>query len=121
MKTGLTTKARRPRSGFWTPVALRALRGFVVYILLVSPMVSAQDLLTDDAKVQKLATGMHFTEGPVWSDADGGYLIFSDIPANELKKWTAKDGVTTFRKPSRNTNGNTRDREGNLISCEHSA
>lgn len=74
-----------------------------------------------DAKLEKLAGGMQFTEGPVWSDDEGGYLIFSDIPANELKKWTAKDGVTTFRRPSNNINGNTRDRAGRLVSAEHSA
>jgi gluconolactonase len=80
---------------------------------------TTQQLIGPDAKVEKLATGMQFIEGPVWTDADGGYLVFSDIPASELKKWTAKDGVTTFRKPSNQTNGNTRDREGRLISCEH--
>lgn len=73
-----------------------------------------------DAKLQRLATDMQFTEGPVWVAADGGFLVFSDIPADELKKWTAKDGLTTFRKPSQNANGNTVDREGRLISCEHS-
>jgi gluconolactonase len=78
-------------------------------------------LFPPDAKVEKLAGDMKFTEGPVWSDADGGFLIFSDIPANELKRWTQKDGVTTFRADSHNTNGNTRDREGRLISCEHSS
>jgi hypothetical protein len=36
----------------------------------------------------KLAGGMRFIEGPVWIPADGGYLVFSDIPANQLKKWT---------------------------------
>ncbi len=77
-------------------------------------------VVAPDAKLQKLATDMQFTEGPVWVTADGGYLVFSDIPADELKKWTAKDGLTTFRKPSQNANGNTVDREGRLISCEHS-
>jgi gluconolactonase len=72
-----------------------------------------------DAKVEKLAGGMKFIEGPVWSSADGGILVFSDIPADELKKWSKKDGLSTFRKPSHNTNGNTRDGEGRLISCEH--
>jgi len=73
-----------------------------------------------NAVLQKLATGMKFTEGPVWVPRDGGYLVFSDIPANELKRWTAKDGVTTFRNPSQNANGNTVDAQGRLITCEHS-
>ncbi|MCU0784038.1 MAG: SMP-30/gluconolactonase/LRE family protein [Verrucomicrobia bacterium] len=63
---------------------------------------------------------MKFSEGPVWSARDGGYLVFSDIPSDELKKWTQKDGLTTFRKPSFNANGNTVDPQGRLVSCEHS-
>jgi gluconolactonase len=75
-----------------------------------------------DAKVEKLADGMTFTEGPCWfDDAQGGYLIFSDIPANHLKKWTAKEGLTVFRDNSNYANGNTKDLEGRLISCEHAA
>lgn len=78
-----------------------------------------RDLVPADASLEKLGTGMKFTEGPVWSDEDGGFLIFSDIPASELKIWTKRDGVTTWAKESNNTNGNTRDREGRLVSCEH--
>ncbi len=70
------------------------------------------------AKVERLATDMQFIEGPQWMKA--GFLVFSDIPADELKRWDAKGGVQTFRKPSRNTNGNTLDREGRLLSAEHS-
>jgi len=69
------------------------------------------------AKVERLATGMQFVEGPQWMP--GGFLVFSDIPANELKRWDAKGGLQTFRKPSQNTNGNTLDREGRLLSAEH--
>ncbi len=75
--------------------------------------------IAPEAKLERLATDMQFTEGPVWVAENGGYLVFSDIPADELKQWTAKGGVTTFRKPSQNANGNTLDREGRLISCEH--
>lgn len=76
-------------------------------------------IVPPDAKLEKLAGGFKFLEGPVWTDADGGYLIFSDIPANRLLKWTKKDGVTVYRADSRNANGNTRDLEGRLITCEH--
>src|SRR5882724_5099655 len=72
------------------------------------------------ATLQKLGTGLKFTEGPVWSNTDGGFLIFSDIPASELHKWTPREGMTLFRTPTNNTNGNTRDPEDRLISCEHS-
>ena len=73
-----------------------------------------------NAKVEKLAGDMGFLEGPVWIPADGGYLVFSDIPANELKKWAQPSGVGTFRKPSNNANGNTLDLEGRLTTAEHS-
>src|SRR5687767_4887973 len=77
-------------------------------------------IVPESAKVEKLAGGLRFTEGPVWMEAGGaGHLIFSDIPANELKKWTA-EGVTTFRNPSQNANGNTTDLDGRLVSAEHS-
>ncbi len=75
-------------------------------------------IVPEGAKVEKLAGGMRFTEGPVWIP-DGGYLVFSDIPANELKKWSPKGGLEVFRSPSRNANGNILDRQGRLISCEH--
>ena len=78
-------------------------------------------IVLPDAKLAKLATGMKFTEGPVWvTSKDGGFLVFSDIPSNELKKWTEKSGLSTFRKPSGNANGNTVNRHNRIVSCEHS-
>ena len=51
---------------------------------------------------------------------DGGYLLFSDIPNNRILRWQEGDGhLSVFRAPSHYTNGNTRDRQGRLISCEH--
>lgn len=76
-------------------------------------------IIPADTKVEKLADGFGFTEGPVWNPADGGFLIFSDIPKNQLKKWTRPGGISTFREPSRNINGNTLDRAGRLVSAEH--
>jgi len=72
------------------------------------------------AVVRKLAGDMQFTEGPVWISRDGGYLIFSDIPADELKRWSEKEGLAVFRKPSHNANGNALAADGRLITCEHS-
>ena len=72
------------------------------------------------ARLEKLGGDMGFLEGPVWNPADGGYLVFSDIPNNELKKWTKTGGLSTFRKPSNNANGNTLDLEGLLTTAEHS-
>jgi gluconolactonase len=71
-----------------------------------------------DAKVEKLAGGFKFVEGPTWVPSSS-YLIFSDIPANELKIWTKEGGAATFRNISNNANGNTVDREGRLVTAEH--
>jgi gluconolactonase len=71
------------------------------------------------AKVERIATGMRWSEGPVWI-GDGRYLLWSDIPNNRLMKWEEETGVVSiFRKPSQNSNGNTRDRQGRLLTCEH--
>src|SRR5918993_1439045 len=79
-----------------------------------------QKLFPKGAAVRKLGGDMKFIEGPVWvAQPGGGYLVFSDIPANELKRWDAKSGVRTFRAPSGSANGNTLDREGRLLTAEH--
>ncbi|MFO0905188.1 MAG: SMP-30/gluconolactonase/LRE family protein [Pirellulales bacterium] len=73
------------------------------------------------AKVERLATGMRWAEGPVWF-GDGRYLLWSDIPNNRIMRWDEETGlVSVFRKPANNANGNTRDRQGRLITCEHDA
>ena len=76
-------------------------------------------LLSPGARVEKLATDMGFTEGPVWLPGDRR-LVFSDIPASKLMQWTAAEGVTTFRG-SEHANGNLLDLEGRLLSCQHGA
>lgn len=78
-------------------------------------------IVGSSAQVKKLAGDMGFLEGPVWNPAEGGFLIFSDIPANQLKKWTETSGLSVFRQPSQNANGNTLDLEGRLVSAEHGA
>lgn len=75
-------------------------------------------ILRDDSELRKIADGFTFTEGPAWSEADRA-LYFSDIPNNTIHRWSEADGLSVFRTPSRNANGNTFDREGRLISCEH--
>ena len=73
------------------------------------------------AAIEMLWTGGRWLEGPVWF-GDGRFLLFSDIPNNRILKWEEETGeVSVFRKPSNNTNGNTRDRQGRLVSCEHDA
>ncbi|MBN3849330.1 SMP-30/gluconolactonase/LRE family protein [Paraburkholderia sp. Ac-20342] len=71
------------------------------------------------ARVERLGTGFGFTEGPCWF-GDGGYLLFSDIPNDTVYRWLEATGeISVYRKPSQLTNGNTRDRQGRLVSCEH--
>jgi gluconolactonase len=77
-------------------------------------------LFPADAKVERLAEGMKFTEGPVWLPS-AKHLVFSDIPSNELKKFTRTGGLSTYRSPSDNANGNAVDGDGRLLSCEHSS
>lgn len=71
------------------------------------------------AKVERIATGLRWSEGPVWF-GDGRYLLWSDIPNDRIMKWEEETGaVSIFRKPSHYSNGHTRDRQGRLITCEH--
>jgi gluconolactonase len=73
------------------------------------------------AAVERLYTGCRWAEGPVWF-GDGRYLLWSDIPNNRILKWEEETGaVSLFRRPSNNANGNTRDRQGRLVTCEHDA
>ena len=70
--------------------------------------------------VERVATGFRWAEGPVYFPA-GRYVLFSDIPNNRIMRFSEDDGhVSVFRQPSMNSNGNTIDREGRLITCEHS-
>jgi gluconolactonase len=70
--------------------------------------------------VERVATGFRWAEGPVYFPA-GRYVLFSDIPNNRIMRFSEDDGhLSTFRQPSMNSNGNTIDREGRLITCEHS-
>jgi gluconolactonase len=70
-----------------------------------------------NARLELLHTGMRWAEGPVYF-ADGDYLLWSDIPNNRILRWVEGGSVTTYRYPSNNANGNTRDRQGRLITCE---
>jgi gluconolactonase len=71
------------------------------------------------AAVERLAVGQRWAEGPVWF-GDGRYLLWSDIPNNRIMKWEEETGVVSvFRQPSNFANGNIRDRQGRLVTCEH--
>jgi gluconolactonase len=86
-------------------------------------------LLAPDARIEVIASGFDWSEGPLWIK-DGGYLIFSDIPRNTVMKWKEGEGVSLYIKPSGFTgigdygrepgsNGLTLDLQGRLVSCEH--
>jgi gluconolactonase len=88
-----------------------------------------EKLLPKDARLEVLASGFDWAEGPVWIK-DGGYLLFSDVPKNTIHKWDEKEGLKEFLKPSGYTglgyysdepgsNGLTIDDKGRLIACEH--
>ncbi len=77
--------------------------------------------LIGHARVERLWTGTRWAEGPAWFAA-GRYLVWSDIPNNRMMRFDDTDGsVSVFRDPSNNSNGNTVDREGRLVTCEHLA
>jgi len=75
-------------------------------------------IVGEEAGCEKLAEGFRFTEGPVWH-AQGRFLLFSDMPGDIMRRWSAQDGVTTFRQPCNKSNGLTYDRQGRLLVCEH--
>jgi gluconolactonase len=73
-----------------------------------------------NAGIERIASGCRWAEGPVYVRA-GGYFLWSDIPNNRILRWLAEDGhVSVFRGHSHHANGNTLDREGRLVTCEHS-
>src|SRR6476646_10667497 len=101
-------------------------------ILRLDP--AADSLLASDAKIEVLASGLDWSEGPVWipkrnnQPGGGGFLIFSDVPRNEVMKWKEGDGLSVFLKPSGYTglgdyspepgsNGLNINSRGELISC----
>jgi gluconolactonase len=90
-------------------------------------------LLPSDAKIEILASGFTWSEGPLWIAGEGpgeGHLLFTDIPRNSIFRWHPSAGISLFMCPSGYTgvtfyglepgaNGLALDRQGNLIMCEH--
>ena len=88
------------------------------------------DLIAEDAKIEVVASGFEWAEGPVWVPQDGGYLLFSDIPRNSVMKWKEGVGTSLYLKPAGYTgvadygnepgsNGLLLDSEGRVVFCEH--
>lgn len=78
-------------------------------------------LMPAGTAIERLATGLRFTEGPVWIGGADGYLLFSDIPASKIYRWSEKSGLSVYREDSHQANGNNLDRAGRLITCEHAS
>ena len=71
------------------------------------------------SRLERIATGFFFVEGPSWSQSES-CLYFSDIVGNAMYRWTEQQGATVFRKPSNKANGTTWDQSGGFLVCEHS-
>ena len=91
--------------------------GCVIFGMFVASGCTGSSTIVESEEPERIATGFQFTEGPVWHP--DGYLLFSDIPANAILKWTPDGKVETFRKPSGNSNGLTFDANRLFIACEH--
>jgi sugar lactone lactonase YvrE len=90
-----------------------------VRVVITAVRPEFQQIIGLETPVEKIASGFQFTEGPVWS-ARAGALTFSDIPGDTLYQWRPGHEAEVLRRPSANTNGNTFDRQGRLLTCEHS-
>jgi gluconolactonase len=77
-------------------------------------------LVNGTVEIEKLHDKCRWAEGPVWMP-DANQLVWSDIPNTRMLRWTPGGGVSVFRADSNYSNGNTRDRNGRLITCEHGA
>lgn len=112
--------------GFSMPA--NAARPTVGSIRRLSPGLDA--VVGKDARIEQLAQGFAWSEGPVWI-RDGGYLLFSDVPANVMYRWSEADGASVFLKPSGydgpptrifrepGSNGLALDASGALLLCDH--
>lgn len=91
---------------------------FSAGIQALKPEFSA--VVNEDAELVEIATGLEFTEGPVWiGSGESGYLLFSDIPADKIYRWAPGEGLSVWRTPSGNSNGLLLDSQGRLLACEH--
>jgi gluconolactonase len=76
------------------------------------------DIVGEEVQLEELGSGFDFTEGPIWNPREK-HLIFSDMPGDHMRRWSERDGITTFRRPSNMANGNTYDSLGRILTCEH--
>jgi gluconolactonase len=86
--------------------------------MTITPSLTLNDLVDFSRPIERVAKDCVFTEGPIWMP--DGFLLFSDIPADKLRRWHPIEGQSVVRHPNNKGNGMTLDNEGRLIVCEHS-
>lgn len=111
---GTQAAQRPPEPHIRTPIIMPAAANTVEVLHR-----SFRSLIDANSKLTEIASGMGFTEGCCYLP-DRELLIWSDIPNNRMHSWTEADGVSVFREPSGNSNGNTYDLEGRILSCQTS-
>jgi len=84
-------------------------------IVILDP--EMESIVDPNAEFEQIASGMRFTEGPVWLP-DRQVFVYSDIPASKMYCWTRPGGLGVFREPSNKANGNTLDNQGRQLTCE---
>src|SRR5438309_1950182 len=130
-----TTRLLAAIVAFWIPFTASSVRGQEEKPFRTLGTIERFDprfdkLISRDARLEVLAGGFDWAEGPVWVPRDGGYLLCSDIPKNSIIKWQEGKGKSVFLKPSGYTgsddrllepgsNGLTLDSQGRLIVCDH--
>ncbi|MEX0720401.1 MAG: SMP-30/gluconolactonase/LRE family protein [Balneolaceae bacterium] len=90
---------------------------FITIFLMISGSLMAQELKEEGAEIQQITEGHQFTEGPFWHS--DGFLLYSDIPANQIYKWTPGGEKEIFLELSGHSNGITADGNGGMITAQH--
>jgi gluconolactonase len=88
--------------------------------LRATPSAPFLDILPAGAKLEKLASGFQYTEGPLWLPTDGS-VIFCDVFGDQMLRWAPGSGITPFRQPSNQASGNALDLQGRIITTEHTS
>lgn len=95
----------------------KKLIGIIILISLPVSLVFGQQIIKEDVEPEKITSGYQFTEGPLWHSS--GYLLFSDIPANTVYKWTPGEEAVEYLKPSGHSNGLAFNQDGRLLLAQH--
>lgn len=78
------------------------------------------DIVDENLSIETISEAFEFTEGPIWHPQHR-HVTFSDIPASRLYRWREEGGISIYREPTNRANGNTYDKAGRILTCEHSS